>query len=1063
MLERGFVKFEKLGNDLEQDKRAFFKAIKDSKLNTESIVFENTAPDVVKQAYLFLKKINTGGYYSALPGVFVAKNMSMIAHEYFKKGNNWIMYFKFRPQRAQGLEFTLKQGNDFAIGKVDGKFMLAYEGAKKVFIISEQFSGSFGYIDTAKLDEYMQKQVDRNPYKVSNIDGVYLLDANAQLFGKDAVFMRDADNIGFYLSFGTLVKYDLIDLNNFNIDGTPVSVIDTELDINAQFRKALEAKAAGYSAMFMSVRSMLEYLLSRAKDYIVKKNLMDLNDVCLESIIKNVQEKGILGIKYDEVKSIKDLYIPAFDYESVSVKDVIAPGIAFIYKDEYIYLVYDKDAKKIYFMSYKGDVYEFGDENITISIMPQMTLTRTNRVNDKNFVLFTGFSNLEENDVVDIYFDDSTDLFSDRQTRFAVDINSFEEFYNSQVKSFNSLFRKENELFKSYGTNKYLFTTGTLHYKEKEGVLGAKNYDLEVKVGFGFRSIIDAVEKRAYLNTLCMLNYHQESSQRFSAPLSNFTTFLRAMLKNDEKARKSLQADMFKGIVTHSVYSNGYITFKASNDKYLTLLSERDIFYTFSMFDYYNEVAKRVDEIRGQDNVDINQLAMDLKNSYDQYENSVFESQRFSIEQIFSSKVKVISQKERYEFNKISDDLYVNHRPTGPIANHCILFEDVFRKNRGNLIKGLSKFSNKGVLSPYIRVATMNINEKGYDISVMEDESDKMHVYYVPDMGLMVENTPSNINVPFTKLTPKAILNYYGKKEIKGKIRDIYTIEYGFEISTDLNAIYEHFKNAHKSSDELKGATEQIQQAREELDEAISNSVDPIKSSIYSKSQKKLPEFSKFVQFGVNAMIAYVRGEILVSIDGSEFFEAVYNDNGLVLNMNMVVKDLEKFERELNNARLYDKTELVYDAYALDEDVVTLQQIKLERIFVNKELNGAYIKFKFKDIQAVYKDILYNPGEDVEIFVEFEKDFDEIRDGFRYVYIEPVIEYKTIYPIDTKNKYASAQEILNSENCFNVRHSIPMMLKLDSEGYIYETKSQAIEAGAKMFVNFKGDIDGWYI
>jgi len=76
------------------------------------------------------------------------------------------------------------------------------------------------------------------------------------------------------------------------------------------------------------------------------------------------------------------------------------------------------------------------------------------------------------------------------------------------------------------------------------------------------------------------------------------------------------------------------------------------------------------------------------------------------------------------------------------------------------------------------------------------------------------------------------------------------------------------------------------------------------------------------------------------------------------------------------------------------------------------------------------------------------------------VYIEPVIEYKTTYPIDTKNKYASAQEILNSENCFNVRHSIPMMLKLDSEGYIYETKSQALEAGAKMFVNFKGDIDG---
>jgi len=1063
MLERGFVKFEKLGNNLEKDKRAFFKAIKDSKLNTESVVFDNTAPDVVKQAYLFLKKANEGGFYSSLPGVFVAKNMSMIAHEYFKQGNNWIMYFKFRPKTSQGLEFTLKQGNDFAIGKVNGKFMLAYEGARKVFIISEQFSGSFGSIDTSALDEYMQKQLDRNPYKVSNIDGVYLLDANAQLFGKDAVFMRDADNIGFYLSFGTLVKYDLTDLNNFNIDGTPVSVIDTEFDIDAQFRKALEAKAAGYSAMFMSVRNMLEYLLSQAKDYVVKKNLMDLNNVCLESIIKNVQEKGILGIKYDEVKSFKELYIPAFDYESASVKDIVGKGIAFIYEDEYLYMVYNNKAKEIYFMSYKGDVYKFGDSNIIVTVMPEMTLTRTNRVNDKDFILFTGFSNLEENDIVDIYFDDKTELFSDRQTKFGLEINSFEKFYDDATKSFNSLFRGENELFKSYGTNKYLFTTGTIHYKEKKDVFENETYDLEVKTGFGFRSVIDAIEKRAYLNTLCMLNYYEESSQRFSAPLSNFTAYLRAILKNDEKAKKSLQADMFKGIVTHSVYSNGYITFKASDDKYLTLLSERDIFYTFSMFDYYNEVAKRVEVLKNQTNVNINQVAMDLKSSYDQYEDSVFESQRFSIEQIFSSKVKVVSQKERYEFRRLNDSMYINHRPSGPIANHCLLFEDVFRKNRGGLIKGLSKFSNKGVLSPYIRAATMNLTDKGYDITVLEDESDKMHTYIVPEMGLMIENTPSKVDIPFTKLTPKAVLHYHGKKEIKGKIRDLYTIEYGFEMNTDLNAIYEHFKDAHKNVSELQNSKDQIQKAREELEEAIANSVDPLKASIYSKTQKTLPEFSKFIQFGINAMIAYVRGEVLVSIDGSEFFESVYNDNGLVLNMNMVVKDLEKFERELNNARLYDKTELVYEAYALDEDVVTLQQVKLDRILINKDLNGAYIKFKFKDIQAVYNGMLYNPNEEIETFIEFDKDFDEIRDGYRYVYIEPVIEYKTLYPIDTKNRVTNAQEILNSENCFVVRHSIPMMLKLDSEGYIYETKSQAIEAGAKMFVNFKGEIDGWHI
>ena len=501
MIKKGIVDYPSYKGITEQGKIEFFKKIKDDKLDAISVIFKDTSPQVVQQAALFISKYNQTGTTTSIPGVIRADHYAHYSSEYIKEGEDWIIYLNFKVDMKQGVEFTkLNRFIRFAVANIEGVNYLAYEGCNKVFIISQSFAGSFGYLDLDKLNKFMSERPDKSPYRLSNIsEEAYLADAPAQLFGKDTTYYRDGENFGFWMSFGTLVKFDEIDFNNMNIDGTPVSLVDTSLTRKDKFKRMLTAKSAGYACVLFDQKSMLSYLLKQAKEYILGAKKEDLNRVCLEDLLKNVSEKGILGIVYQKVETYKEMYLPAFDYTKAAVKDIVGPAICFIYDDEYIWMHYDKDNKEIDFLSYKGDMYHFDGDEVSVTIAPEATLSKVNKVNPDNFVLFTGFKNLEENNVLDIYFDSGKQTIQSRNSKFAIDINAFDDYYQQSISSFNSNFNQPNEIVKTFGTNKYAFVTGLVHYNTLEFINRKRQVsELEVKTMASYSSIIDVAEKKVY-------------------------------------------------------------------------------------------------------------------------------------------------------------------------------------------------------------------------------------------------------------------------------------------------------------------------------------------------------------------------------------------------------------------------------------------------------------------------------------------------------------------------------------------------------------------------------------
>ena len=1073
MIKKSIIDFPDYSGLKETDKIDFFRKIKTKELDAISVIYKDVSPDIVKQAALFVRKTNTMGKVTAIDGIIKADHFALYSHEYIKEGNDWILYLNFKVDMKEGVEFTkMSPLIRFAVANIDGINYLAYEGAKKVFIISQAFSGSFGYIDLSKLNDFMAKKPERMPYRLSNIsEEAYLADAPAQLFGNDTTYYRDGDNFGFWMSFGTLVKFDIIDFNNLNIDGTPVALVEESLDTKAKFKKMLNAKSAGYASVIFKRESMLTYLLKEAKEYILGAKKEDLNKVCLEDLLRNVSEKGILGIVYQKVETLDNMYLPAFDYTTVSVKDVVGPALCFIYDDEYIWMIYNKDNKEIDFLSYKGDVFTFSDDNASVTIYPEATLSKVNKVNAENFVLFTGFQNLEENNVLDIYFDGGEQILKSRNSKFAIDITAFDDFYTKQIQSFNADFNKPNEIIKTYGSNKYAFITGLVHYQEFSPYPNVIQYKLQMNTMPSIGSIIDAVDKKAHLNNIMLANYGYMSQGGFNAPEQNFLAYaqrVKSELTNQGKPPKnSDNPDMFIFTSTVELFRNGYFTFKDnSENKYVTLLADRDIYTDFSMMDFSNEIKKLIktsvkEALQQGPNPNLGAIARIAKARYSEFGRSLVKAQIYSLKSEATKKVAVSGQRERWEFEKVSDNMYVNNKPVDEVCNHAILFEDAFQ----NTLKGyFNTVPEKGFISEYIKAGKLTVDDTGYHIDVKLDNSSKTNAYVFGSMGISVANVPEKMSSnDFFKIEPKMIVTNNSFKNIEGEDYNLFHIAAGYELTINQEKLAEAastMANGSPKTSAVQAHKGKLQSVHEDI--ATAESVEPDQNMVNKvrqareKAALKTAVDKKFIPIGVEADIAYRQGKILVSIGGREFYEPFVTDNGLRLNMNMYVSSLDIFETAIRNMMLSDVMEEIYDGVFIEKDFVDLQQVALKKIAVNPDMNIGVAEFSFKDIPAVINGQLYQPGEPVVYSFDLDVDIDYIDDktNKRIVFWDINIQYQTIYPIDAKRKVSNAEEILNDENCFLVNHHVPVTVGLDAEEYIYEKKSQAVADGYYAFVDF---------
>ena len=1067
MTEKGFITSPGYSNAFEDSKIEFFRKIKNKKLDAISVIYKDTSPTVVQQAALFITKLNRPGHSTSLPGIVRADHYAMSAYEYIKEGDDWIVYLNFKVDMKQGVEFTkLNQFIRLAVARINGVNYLAYEGSDKVFVVENGFAGSFGAINLDEFNDFMDKQKEKNPYKLSNInEAAYLADAPEQLFGDDTVYYRDGDNLGFWISFGTLIKIDSIDFNNINIDGVKVALIDTSLPKEEQFKRMLNAKAAGYACVIFKEEDMLKYLLEKAKEYVLTNKKEGLNKVCLEDLLRNVSQKGLLGIVYQKVESLQEMYLPAFDYTTASVKEIVGKAICFIYDDEYIWMHYDKDNKEIDFMSYKGDMYTFSDKNVSVTMAPNPTLSKVNKVNDKNFVLFTGFKNLEVNNVLDIYFDGKSEILNSKNKKYAIDVTAFDDYYKQATSSFNAEYNGKKELIKTYGTNKYPLITGLVHY---EGAWSSKKepvYKLSVETFATVSSLIDVVDKKAHLNAPMIANYGYLHQGGFKAQRDNFVFFAQNLIKNNWS---KIPSGLFYCSIVSTLFQNGYFTLK-DGDKFVTLKAERDIYYSFSMFDMMQKLFKRAEQLlevyqKEGKKPKVDDIVSALYGEYYLQAHAQEQAQAMSLKSEVSKKIKVCSDKERWEFHKVSDNMYVNNKPTSEICNHAVLFEDAFYRASKEIVQE----PQKNFYSQYIQMGHLKEAEDKFVLDVKSDLSDKSEVFIAPDMGIKLVNIPKDVDtIKYMKFDPKVLVKNNGIKKIKDEKYNIFLIQFGYKFKVDTAQIIKDSSNMYDGSPvspNIKDYSGLIAKAKEERDTAVENSSSPrVKKSMNSKLFKKKIEASidnSFVPVGLEVMVAYKSGKILVSIGGEEFYEPYVTDNGLRLNYNMYISNIESFERELRNMMLSDVFFNKYNAIKTEEHIVSLQQVKVKKILVNKDMSMGYAIFTMQDIPAVVNGILYQPGEEIVYGFDLDIDIDYINQetGKRVVFWDIVIEYQTLYPINAKNKITNPEEITQNDNCFTVKHHIPITVALDGDNYIYEKKSQAVDDGVFMFVNFtKGD------
>jgi len=1057
LLKEGYVTNPEYSGEVEKSKIEFFNKIKTDDIDTLSIVFANESPEIVRQATLFLNKARTSGFKTAIDGIYLQQYKTMLSKEYVKYGDNWVLFLEIGTDRQEGLEFTEKGLSDtkMAIALIDGINYITFEGVGKVFIVQNKFSTAFGFIDISKVNEYMKKQTPKKPYQLDNLEeSALLIDSPAQLFAKDTAFYRDGDFIGVWISFGTLVKYDVLNLNNLNIDGTQVAIVEDTLSDAEKIKKIMENKSAGYASLIVNSEKLLNFLLKKAKQHNLDSNKMSGTKICTDDVLYNLQEKGILGITYEKVDSIKEMYLPAFDYTTASVKEIVGEAVLFIYQDEYIWMNYSEKDKEIRFLTYKGDVYSNEDSNVKVKVYNNPTLSRVSKVNPDNFILFTGFSNLKENSVLDFYFDDSTEFFTSTNSKFAIDVNAFDDFYKQYTESFNTLFNEEKEMFKTFGNNKYAFTTGLIHYDEIK-TQNKTEYRLEMETDFDFKSIVDVPTKTAHINVLTMNNYGYLKSEGFDIPESNFETYLREYVTGE---KQDFPVDGFTFFNVLRKYSNGWTTLK-DGDRFVTLHTERDIVYDFIFGNFLGEAEKKAKNIKelydsGQD-VNIPEAAQELYAEFVSYKEKIRSFKIGSILSENSRKVRVVSESDRFEFVKKSDNMYVNSVPTTEICNHAILFEDAFVRAKTKQLIG-TEFN---FYCPYIQLFKINEEEEKFSISVISDNSSKIKSVLYPDVGLKIAHGDINQDTPDGIMESKyqAIFTYYGKRKINGSFMDIFSVRHGskYQIKTEKleEEIDKYFQAANMDISDAKSKYKAIKEEQKELEAKIQNN---ILKNVNVEPSLKVSAEDNFIPFGVNGYIAFTRGKILVSVDGSEWFEPYFTDNGLRLNTSMYVVNVDAFETSLQNMVLSDLANHLYYGKTIDDDLVDLNQVSIKRIDINKDFKHMNVLFSFADVPCVYKGILYQPGELVNATVEIDKDYDEIDGDKRVVFFDGYIEYETIYPVSTKNNISNAEEILNNENCFTVKHHLPCLMKLDSEKYIFETKTEALNAGVKMFFNFKG-------
>lgn len=1088
-------------NTLSEEKQKFFLSI----YNTfDSLKSDDNIPVALKNISLYLSKDYNELYEkTSFGGIYATSLFNVFVKEYVKfDDENWVVYviIQNKPEYGSDAIVDINQENVFAsinkyaIGMVDGVFMIAPENTERVIAIDSDFKNNKIMIVRSELIDFIYKLPVSSGYKIDNLEtSAFLIDSPSPLFDKDTVNYRDGEYVGTWISFGTLLKFDLTNLNVFNIDGTKVGAIDSDSDSKEiSCLKMLSNTAYGYATMIFSKEKLLSEIMKFSKRYIYEVNMEDETRICVDNLLENLQNKGIFGLLYDDYDIVSNYPMVAYDEKTSETHRKLSTAMRFNYKNEEIVVVLDFQNNRMYFETYAGRTSVFSNSkyNYDVKIRNDLKLSKTSYISKDNFILFTGFGNLKHNKVLDFYFDNTTESFSSLDKSFGIEVSEFDGFYKDEIRNpSENFYNNRNDFVFAYGANKFPLISGLLSYEEYFVRPNVKEYRLVTSSEPTISTIFDAENKQLLLMHPSVRTNSLFSWDDSDLKIYEFFNNYVARWENGDDVEDWVDEAIAGSYVYKSVgrfYTNGW-AFKKVDGKYecvktspirlqTSIVGSVDAYCekkAKELIDYLGsaiESMSRNDYVKARDK----EIAKKTKEVEDNVKTQIKSTKNLFMSRVIqktsTSPLIIDSEYDRFEFESFegSDNIYINNSPESQIQNHAFMFEDTYMSLMNkykNIVKDfLGIGDNQDVVySDYFSPNHISVNDKKIIIEIANDASSSFAMYSSKVLGLaMTDGTVTRdrkVLIGNTRMEYNEAYNFrvelfnIGPKNIDDIEMSMFEVRVFRKYSEKAKeAIESEFKGMYEKYKEEDSGIPTYDDAMQDAQKQLGVDLD-IKASI--------PEMD-----AIKPMYICVSGsKIMSSLDGVSFVDMSHIEDGDELSSSLIMFDKNAFLSELETVKQYNKKKTFFDLH-IEEDLKKRDSftVGVDTIVIDTSRlleTGKVIvaaKMYVDSGQIVLgendREFLFNAGDEFSIEKEIDIDgVDEVGENIEFLVNFNIRYY--IGNITGETNYGNKDEMLLNESTIDVRLNIPMFVSIRKPyDYVFIDKDSAIDNGLKGWINF---------
>lgn len=1065
-------------------------------------------PSAMKNISLYLETEDGNVFFDTrFGGIKRASRYNLSIKEYVKySNNNWVVYIDLFniPDITDNYVTDLNLENPFAainklaIGCSDGQILLAPGGAERVIQLSNDFEMNKVKIILSELREFMDNIPLSDGYKVDRFDeGVYLLDAPAPLFANDTVLYRDSEFVGMWLSFGTLLRYELDNLNVFNVDGTPVGVIDPVTDTKeTKIVKLLSNMAYSHASIIIDKEKLLKSLMEYSKQYIYETNMQDETRICIDNLLVNLQNQGVFGLLYEDMDIIESFPMISYDPATVSVEETLGTTLLFKYKNEYIYMFLQDD--RMNFLSYAGRISNYGNSKYgyNIKVMNDMWLSKTSYISQENFVLFTGFPNLQHNKVIDVYFDNTTESFSDLDKEFAIDVNEFDSFYTESVAHPDTTDHNPNiDLIHAYGNNPFALTTGLITYEFDKIIKEVPWFKLGTNAEPMITSLVDPENKRLYLMVPSIKVNSSHTTSVSDIRVGDFiNNYIVRYLEDPGTVDEWVEEAEYGGFIYSAIfayYSNGWTILKDSEDKYLCVQANpQRLLYKFSGAIEHlalvesKIIVEMIEDMKdaGASNSSIQEMYIEQMNSRTAKVVARIQTGLQAIHATFTQEtikkssyiVSVLDHNNpRFEFDRFkeADNIFINNTPTGPAQNHAFLYEDtfvnVFQSFKDEYLSSMDiDVLPVNVYCPYLNKYRIIRTDAAIKIDVQSDISNSIAVLKNDTLGVSILGdtlsadgtiTIGDSNFTVEDAYDKHIdIQYFGIKNILNRDMSLFKI-------TEYTTMSEAVKAAY-----LAKFTAFNEGICGEMDIDYDTELQRVLSE-NNISASSLELSSPIVPGGQPLYIAVLGTKVMTSLDAESFIDAPLGDSGVEISARITLEDKTRFLGNLQNminANINNISYTLYHAGVHNEDDV--YNVSIQTVWINTKtmIEDGYadttVLFKVDSGQVVLSsdtNLIYNTGDtfavtkrvDLDGFIA--EDLNRIR-----ILVNFDIDYYVIIPADNNTIFNTAAELMDQEGAYLATLGLPFSIGMARGEDVFVDAGEAETGGMTCWFDFTKEV-----